>query len=108
MSAMLHVVVPFLLVLSFYYHGYDSTPPVTVVSCDTSSLLPTVTMAPSLMGLQAKSDQHDVVLPSPMTPRQSLSVVGLATVLQHQPPSQMLLEAYAKYATGPAQVGFSF
>ena len=35
-------------------------------------------------------------------------VVGLATVPQQHPPSQMLLQAYTNNAMGPPQVGFSF
>ena len=67
-----------------------------------------VTMIPSLMGLPATSGQHDVVLPLLLTPRDSGCVVGLATVPQQQPPSQMPLQAYASYAMGPPEVGFSF
>ena len=79
-----------------------------LVSSGMSSLLSVVTMAPSLMGLPATSHQHDVVLPLPLIPRHSGSIVGLATVLQQQPPSQMPLQAYANYAMGPLQVAFSF
>ena len=39
-----------------------TTPPVTVVCSGTSSLLTTVAMIPSFMGLPATSGQHDVVL----------------------------------------------
>ena len=46
----------------------------------TSSLLITITMAPSLMGLPVMSDQHDVGLPPPLTVRDSGGVVGFATV----------------------------
>ena len=49
-----------------------------------------------------------MVLPPLLTPRHSGGVVGLATVLQFQPPSQMSLQAYVNYAMGPPQVGFSF
>ena len=65
-------------------------------------------MAPSLMGLPATSGQHDVVLPPALTLMYSRAVVGLVTVPQQQPPSQMPLQAYANYAMGPPQVGFSF
>ena len=58
-----------------------TTPPVTVVCSSTLSLLTTVTMAPSLMGLPVTSGQHDVVLPSPLTLWNSRGVVGLANVL---------------------------
>ena len=81
-----------------------TTPPQVTVSSGTSSLLSVVTMAPSLMGLLATPGQHDVVLPPLLTPRHSGSVVGLATVLQQQPPSQMPLWAYANYVMGPPQV----
>ena len=54
------------------------------------------------MGLPATSGQHDVLL----TPRHPGDVVGLATVPQHQPLSQMPLQANASYAMGPPQVGF--
>ena len=84
-----------------------ATPPVNVVCSSVSSLLSAVTMAPSLMVLPATSAQHDV-LPPPLTLRNSGSVVGPATVPQQQPASEMLLQAYANYATGPPQVGISF
>ena len=42
------------------------------------------------------------------TCRDSGGVVGLTTVPQQQPPSQMHLQAYANYAMGPPQVDFSF
>ena len=83
-------------------------PPVTVVCSSTSPPLSMVTLAPSLMGLPVISGQHDVVLPPLLTPRHSGGVAGLATVPQQQPPSQMPLQAYANYAMGPPQVGFSF
>ena len=82
-----------------------TTPLVTEVSSGTLSLLSKVTMVPSLMGLPATSGQHDVALPPLLTPRHSRSVVGLASVPQQQPPSQMPLQAYAM---GPSQVGFPF
>ena len=59
-------------------------------------------------GFQQHQVQHDVVLPSLLTPRHSGGVAGLDTVPQQQPPSQMPLQAYANYAMGPPQVGFSF
>ena len=85
-----------------------TTTHVTVVCSNTPSCLSAVTMAPSLMRLPAKSGQHNVVLPSLLTPKNSRGVVGLATVPQQQPQSQMPLQAYANYAMGPPQVGFSF
>ena len=85
-----------------------TTAHVTVVCSGTSSLLMTVTMAPSLMGLSMRLDQHNVVFPPPLTLRDSIGVVGLATVQQQQPQSQMPLQAYAYYAMGHPQVWFSF
>ena len=82
--------------------------PVIVVCSGTSSLLTTVTMAPSLMWLTVMSGQNDVILPPLLTLRDSRAVVGLATVPQQQSPSEMHLQAYAKYAMGPPQVRFSF
>ena len=58
--------------------------------------------------LPATSGQYDVVLPPPLSQRHSGGVIGLATVLQQQTLSQMPLQAYANYAMGPPQVGFSF
>ena len=81
-----------------------TTPPVTVLCSGMSPLLSMVTMAPSLMGLWATLGQYDVVL----TPRHSGGVVGLSTVPHQQPQSQMPLQAYANYAMGHAQVGYSF
>ena len=95
MSAMLHAVVPFFVVFIMFKASttmvMTTTPLVTVVSSGLSSLLTMVTIAPSLMGLPTTSGQHDVVLPPPLIPRHSRGVVGLATVLQQQPPSQMPL-----------------
>ena len=84
-----------------------TTPPVTDICSSTLSLLTTVTMSTSLMGLPVISGQHDVLL-SPLTLRDSGGVVGLATVPQQQPQSQMPLQAYANYAMGPLHVGFTF
>ena len=82
-----------------------TTPLVTVVCSGTLCLLSMVTMVPSLIGIPATSGQHDVVLPPLLTSRHSGGFVGLATVPQQQPPSQMPLQAYAM---GPPQVCFSF
>ena len=60
------------------------------------------------MGLPTTLDQHDVILLRPLTPRHFGGVVALATMPQQHPPSQMPLQAYAIYAMGPPQVGFSF
>ena len=86
-----------------------TTPPVTMVCSSTSSFLSNVIMAPFVKGfLTTTSSQYDVVLLLPLTPKNSGGVVGLATVLQQQPQSQMPLQAYANCAMGPPQVGFSF
>ena len=74
-----------------------TTTPVTVVCSSTSSLL-NVTMTPTLIGLPATSSKHDMVLPPLLMPRDTRSVVGLATVLQQQPQSQMPLQDYANYS----------
>ena len=78
--------------------------PVPVVGSSMSSLLSTVTLASSLMGPPVTSGQHYVAL----TPRNSGDVVGLAAVPQQQPQFQIPLQAYANYAIGPLEVGFSF
>ena len=84
-----------------------TTPLVTAVSFGMSSLS-LVTMAPSLMGLPATLDQCDVVLPLPLTLGCPGGLIGLASVLQQQPPSLMPLQAYANYAMGSSWVGFFF
>ena len=111
-SAVLHAVVPLFVVFIICQTptttAMATTPQVTVVYSGTLSLLSVVTMVPSLMGLPATSGVHDVVLLPPLTPRLSGGVVGLATVLKQEPPSQMPLQVYANYAMGLPQVGFSF
>ena len=84
-----------------------TAPLVTMVSSGLSSVL-SVTMAPSLMGLSATLDQHEVVQPPHLLPRGSGGVVGLASVPQQQPPSLMPLLTCANYAVGSPQVGFFF
>ena len=84
-----------------------STPPVTMVSSQLSSIS-SVTMALSLMGLPASLGQYEVFLPPPLMTRGSRGVTDLASVLQQQPPSLMPLLAYANYAMGSPQVGFFF
>ena len=76
-----------------------TTLPVLVVSSGLSSIS-SVTMVPSLVGLPATLGQHEVVLPPPLTPRCPEHVIGLASVPQQQPPSSMLLQAYANFAVG--------
>ena len=84
-----------------------TTTPVTVVSSGLSSVS-SVTVAPSLMGLPATLHQCEVVQPPPLMLRGSGGVIGLASVLQQQPPSLKPLLAYANYAMGSPQVGFFF
>ena len=75
-----------------------TTIPVTFVWSGKSSVLSPVTMAPSLIGLPVTTGQHDVVLQPPPTLGNSGGVVGLATVLQQQPQSQIPLQVHANYA----------
>ena len=84
-----------------------TTPLVTVVSSVMSSLS-SVTMAPSLTRLPATLGQHNVVLPQPLTLRCSGAILGLASVLQQQPPSLVPLQAYANNAMGSPHIGFFF
>ena len=81
-----------------------TTPPVTVVSSGLSSVS-SVTMAPSLTGIPVS---HGMVPPPPLIPRGSGGVLGSVSVPQQQPPSSMLLLAYANNAMGSPQVGLSF
>ena len=84
-------------------------PPVTVVSSGLS-LVSSVTMVPSLMGVFSNlgSDQCRVVQPPPLMPRGSGGGIGPASVPQQQPPSLMPLLAYAYYAMGSPHIGFFF
>ena len=84
-----------------------ATPPVMVVSSGLSSIS-SVIMTPSLMGLPATLGQHEVVLLPPLMPRCPGGVIGPASMPQQQPPSLMLLLAYANYAMGSPQVSFFF
>ena len=59
-----------------------TAPPMNVVCFCTSSLMMTLTIAPTLMGLPATSGQHDVVLLPLLMPRDTRDVVGIATVPQ--------------------------
>ena len=59
-----------------------TTPPVTVVCSGTLSVIMTVTMGPTLMGLTVTLGQHEVVLPPLLKLRGMRGVVGLITVLQ--------------------------
>ena len=58
-----------------------TTLPVIVVCSGTSSLLMTITMAPTLMELPVTVGQHDVVLLWLLMLRDTRGVVGLTTVL---------------------------
>ena len=51
---------------------------------------------------------QDVDLPPLLLQRVTRDVVGLATVLQQLPQSQVPFQAYANYAMGPLQVSFFF
>ena len=110
MSAVLHGVVPFFVVFTMSQASTSTatstTSLMTFVYSGTLSLLSTATMTPSLIWLPTTSGQHDMVLPPLLTLRHSGGIVGLATVLQQQPPSQMPLQT--NYAMDPPQVGFSF
>ena len=106
---MLHAVVPFSVVFIMFQASTATavtTTPLVTVEYSNISLLSMVTMAPTLMGLPATSGHQDVVLLPLLTPRHSRCVVGLVTMQQQQPPSQMPLQAYANYTIGPPQVGF--
>ena len=74
-----------------------TTLPLMVVCSGASSITVTVTMSGALV-------QHDVVLPTLLLPRDTRGVVGLATVLQQLPQSQMPFQAFANYAMGHPQV----
>ena len=68
----------------------------------------TVTVAPAMVGPPAALGQQDVVLPPVLIPRDTRGVVGLATVQQQPPQSQMSFQAYVNYAMGLPQVSFLF
>ena len=51
---------------------------------------------------------NNMFITPPLMPGDTGGVVGLATVLQQQPQSQMPSKAYIHYAKGPLQVSFSF
>ena len=57
-----------------------TTPPVTVVCSSILSLIMTVAMAPTMMGIPVTLCQHDVFLPPLLMPRDTRGAVGLATV----------------------------
>ena len=82
-----------------------TTPPVTVVSSDLSSVS-SVTVASSLTGFPVSLDQHGMVPPPPLMLRGSGGVLGSVSVPMQQTPSSMPPLAYANYAMGSPQVGF--
>ena len=59
---------------------------------------------PTLMKLPVTLGQHDVVLPPPLTLKDTGGVVGLATVPQQQPLSHKPPQASVSYAMEPPQV----
>ena len=68
-----------------------------------------VTVAVTSVRWAAAMGQHDVVLPPPLIPMDTIrGVVSLATVPQQQPHSLMYYQAYAHYAKGPPQESFQF
>ena len=76
--------------------------PVTVVGSIVSSSTTTLTVVLTSVGLTAAVSQHDMVLPPPMIPRDTMrSVVGQTIVLQQQPQSWMPFEACTNYTMGP-------
>ena len=70
-----------------------TTPPVIVLCSDALITNLTVTIAPTSVGLLATLGQHSAVLLPPLIPRDTMrGVVGLATVPQQHPQSQILLK----------------
>ena len=61
----------FIMSLASATMAMTTIPLVTVVCSSTSSILTTATMAPSSMGRPVTSGHHDVVLPPPLTLRNS-------------------------------------
>ena len=96
-----------MLILSQSITATATTLPVLCAAVSLS-LTTTVTLPPSLMELPVTSGQHHVVLLPLLMPWYIGVVVGLATIPQQQPQSQMPPQAYANYAMGPPQLSFSF
>ena len=84
-----------------------TSPSITVVSSGLSSVS-SVTVAPSPTGFPASLDQHGMVPPPPLMPRDSGDVLGSVSVPRLQTPSSMPPLAYANYAMGSPQAGFFF
>ena len=98
MSAMLHAAVP-LFHSVFIMSQASTTMAVTtthlvIVVCSCMSSLLSGYHGLLLDGTSRISGQLEGVLLPPVTPRLSGDVVGLATVPQQQPPSQMPFQAY--------------
>ena len=86
----------------------STTPPVTVLCSGASPLTMTVVMAPFSVGVTTLSQQDVVMLPQFILRDTFRVSVGLTTVLEQQPQSQMPSGAYTNYAMGPSQVSFLF
>ena len=79
----------------------------TLVCLRASSITMTVTMAPT--GGLTMLGQHDMVLHLQLILSDTMRhYVGLITLSQQQPQSQIPSQACANYAMGPSQVSFSF
>ena len=84
-----------------------TTPPVKVVSFQCINHNYNLYSGFHFHGLDAASGRYDVVLPPPLILRDTIrGVVGLATVPQQQPQSQMPSQTYANYAMVTHQVSF--
>ena len=59
-------------------------------------------------GPSASSYQKDMVLPPLLMPLDTSGVIGIPTVSQQLPQSQVIFQAYADYTIGPLYVSFSF
>ena len=110
MCCRLVLIVLFLFSVSIMSQASATTATTTTqsVCTGTLSLLMTVTMASTLMGLPLTLGQNDMVLTPLLIPREIRNVVDLTTVPQQQPQSKMHLQPCANYAMGPLQVNFSF
>ena len=84
-----------------------TTPPLMVACSVAASITTTVMLAPTLVPTTA-SDQQDVVLLSPLLPRNTREVADLATEPKQIPQSQMPFQTYANYAMDPLPLEFSF
>ena len=83
--------------------------PVTVVCSSALVTTVTVTVAFPCVQLATALCQHDVALPPSLILRSTVrGVVGLGTVPQQKPQSQIPYQACVSYAMGPPQVIFYF